>query len=605
MKNLKISHKLFILIAGLVVAFAVSMGLLIRSSVENIYTGRYAAMQTQVDIAMSVLDHFQKQEADGKMTHEAAQAQAFETISSMSYQPNGYIFGYDYSGLRVAMPGNKGVGKNFIDLKDPDGTPVIKNLIDVARAGGGISSYKWPKPGGPDDVTYLKSSYSKAFEPWQIMVGTGAYMDDLQAKVRTMVISTLAQGVGVVLLGIIAAYFLVRSITGPLSDIHRGLTAVADERTDVDIPHAELTNEIGTMAKATLALREKAKERLDMQAREVEQQRVIESERENTMRVKQMEAETQSHVVSTISAALQSLSSGDLTVRCSDLGRGYETLRDSFNDAVEGLEAAMSAVSVKGNEITASKDEIRRASSELSLRTERQAANLEEASAAIDELSVTVRHTAEGAHNAATKVSNISTEAAKSDEVVVKAIAAMSGIENSSNEISKIIGVIDEIAFQTNLLALNAGVEAARAGDSGKGFAVVAQEVRELAQRSAAAAKQIKEQISQSSGQVSEGVSLVGKAGDALRQISCQIKEANEIVSTIARSAQEQNATLGSISSSVNQLDIATQQNAAMAEETTASATILAQDTEELLHLIDKFRVSGSATSYKPARRAA
>ena len=605
MKNLRISHKLFILIAGLVLAFSVSMGLLIRSSAESIYTARYDAMRTQVDIAMSVLDHFQKQEAAGKMTHEAAQAQAFDTISNMSYQPNGYIFGYEYNGLRVAMPDNKGVGKNFIDMKDPDGTPVIKNLIDVARAGGGISSYKWPKPAGPEDVTYLKSSYSKAFEPWKIMIGTGAYMDDLQNKVSTMVINTLAQGVGVVLLGIVAAYFLVRSITGPLADIHHGLTAVADERTDIDIPHAELANEIGTMAKATLALREKVKERLELEKREVEQQRMIDSERESAMRVRQNEAETQSHVVSTISVALQTLSSGDLTVRCSNLGPTYEGLRNNFNDALQKLEEAMSTVSEKGHEITASKDEIRRASSELSMRTERQAANLEEASAAIDELSVTVRQTADGARDAATKVSNISTEAARSDDVVVKAIAAMSGIEQSSNEISKIIGVIDEIAFQTNLLALNAGVEAARAGDSGKGFAVVAQEVRELAQRSAAAAKQIKEQISQSSGQVSEGVNLVGKAGDALRQISSQIKEANEIVTAIARSAQEQNATLGSISSSVNQLDIATQQNAAMAEETTASATVLAQETEELLNLIGNFRVSGAGASHMSKRRAA
>jgi methyl-accepting chemotaxis protein len=605
MKNLRISHKLFILIAGLVLAFAVSMGLLIRSSAESIYTARYDAMRTQVDIAMSVLDHFQKLEVSGKLTHDLAQAGAFETISSMSYQPNGYIFGYDYTGLRVAMPGNKGVGKNFIDMKDPDGTPVIKNLLDVARAGGGISSYKWPKPNGPEDVTYLKSSYSKAFEPWQIMIGTGAYMDDLQDKVKAMVIATLAQGIGVVLLGLLAAYFLVRSITGPLSTIHHGLTAVADERTDVEIPHAEMSNEIGAMAKATLALREKVKERLEMERRAIEQQRVIDSERESTMRLKQTEAETQSHVVSTISVALQALSSGDLTVRCSDLGPTYEGLRNDFNDALEKLEEAMLTVSHKGHEITASKDEIRRASSELSTRTERQAANLEEASAAIEELSVTVRHAADGAREAATKVSNISTEAARSDEVVVKAIAAMSGIEQSSSEITKIIGVIDEIAFQTNLLALNAGVEAARAGDSGKGFAVVAQEVRELAQRSAAAAKQIKEQISQSSDQVSAGVNLVGKAGDALRQISSQIQEANAIVASIARSAQEQNATLGSISSSVNQLDIATQQNAAMAEETTASATVLAQETEELLNLIGNFRVGGQGAPKTARRRAA
>lgn len=189
--------------------------------------------------------------------------------------------------------------------------------------------------------------------------------------------------------------------------------------------------------------------------------------------------------------------------------------------------------------------------------------------------------------------------------VVSEAIEAMSGIEKSSAEIGKIIGVIDYIAFQTALLALNAGVEAARAGESGKGFAVVAQEVRELAQRSAAAAKEIKDQIARSSGQVDQGVRLVGEAGEALKRISDQIKAANEIVAKFAHSASEQDTTLRSISSSMNQLDAATQQNAAMAEETTASAESLASDTDELLNLIRGFRVGDSQDYSAQVRRAA
>jgi methyl-accepting chemotaxis protein len=360
------------------------------------------------------------------------------------------------------------------------------------------------------------------------------------------------------------------------------------------------------MAKATQSLQEKVRERHAMSEREAAQQLALESEREGNHRQQQQEAAVQAHVVATIGHALELIAGGDLTVRCADIGQKYAALRDNFNDALTHLEAAMAKVSAKGGDIGIAKEEIRRASNELSQRTERQAASLEETSAALDELTVAVRQTAEGAHEASKRVHSVSTEATHSDAIVTQAIEAMSGIEKSSEEISKIIGVIDEIAFQTNLLALNAGVEAARAGESGKGFAVVAPEVRELAQRSAAAAKEIKDQIARSSSQVDHGVRLVGEAGEALKRISDQIKAANEIVAKIAHSASEQDTTLRSISSSMNQLDAATQQNAAMAEETTASAETLASDTDELLGLIRGFRVGNAAApAAQYGRRAA
>lgn len=329
-----------------------------------------------------------------------------------------------------------------------------------------------------------------------------------------------------------------------------------------------------------------------MQRRQEEQQSQLDAERQTNIDMQRDEAELQARVVSTIGEALEKLAAGDLTVRCGDLGARYADLRANFNEAISHLDAAMAKVNAKSIDIGGSKEEIRKASNELSQRTERQAANLEETSAALDELTVAVRQTSDGASEAAKRVTSISSDASHSDTIVEQAIGAMSGIEQSANEISKIIGVIDDIAFQTNLLALNAGVEAARAGEAGKGFAVVAQEVRELAQKSAAAAKEIKDQIARSSSQVQNGVHLVGEAGNALKRISDQIKSASDIVSKIAHSAAEQDTTLRSISSSLNQLDAATQHNAAMAEETTASAEALAHDTEELLTLIRTFRVS-------------
>jgi methyl-accepting chemotaxis protein len=168
----------------------------------------------------------------------------------------------------------------------------------------------------------------------------------------------------------------------------------------------------------------------------------------------------------------------------------------------------------------------------------------------------------------------------------------MGGIVKSSKQIGQIIGVIDEIAFQTNLLALNAGVEAARAGDAGRGFAVVASEVRALAQRSAEAAKEIKGLISSSTTQVDLGVDLVAQTGQALQQIVAQVVEINTVMSDIAASAQEQATSLRQVDAEVNQMDQATQQNAAMAGETTAAARALVEETEDLSRLISRFQIS-------------
>ena len=592
MKNLKIAHQLFALLGVLMAAFAVATYFQIRSQAESIYDDRFDMLRTQVESGISVLNQYYQREKSGEMTHEAAQAEAFKVLSHVSFEPAGYFFGFDYNAVMRIHPNPVNVGKDMSGQVDRNGTHFSKEMVEKGIKGGGRTIYYWGKPGHSDDQLFLKGSYSAAFAPWQIVVGCGVYMDDLDAQINaTMWRALLICGL-VFVIGVGAAIYFIRGITKPLADVHAALKAVADEDLKMAIPHIEMRNEIGLMAKATQALQEKVRERHLLADRQAAQELEISNEREQNLRQQQDEAHEQARVVSIIGRALEDLAQGNLTIRCGDLGAGYAGLRNNFNEALSHLEAAMGRVNAKGNDIGLSKEEIRRASNELSQRTERQAASLEETSAALDELTVAVRQTAEGADEASKRVHAVSTEASRSDAVVAQAIEAMSGIEKSSAEIGKIIGVIDEIAFQTNLLALNAGVEAARAGESGKGFAVVAQEVRELAQRSAAAAKEIKDQIARSSGQVDQGVRLVGEAGEALKRISDQIKAANEIVSKIAHSASEQDTTLRSISSSMNQLDAATQQNAAMAEETTASAETLAADTEDLLALIRGFRVN-------------
>ena len=314
--------------------------------------------------------------------------------------------------------------------------------------------------------------------------------------------------------------------------------------------------------------------------------------------------------VAALAKELSRLAAGDLTARIeADFDSDYAQIKIDFNEAVDSLRTAMAAISVASEGMRGGSDEISKASDNLSRRTEQQAASLEETAAALDQITVTVKQGAEGAKQASSIVSSARSDAERSGEVVRNAVTAMGEIKRSSEQITQIIGVIDEIAFQTNLLALNAGVEAARAGESGRGFAVVAQEVRALAQRSAEAAKQIKSLIASSGQQVERGVDLVGDTGEALVGIVAKVAEIDTLVSAIAVSSQEQATSLSQVNVAVNQMDQVTQQNAAMVEQSTAASHSLAHEAVTLAGLIDRFEVSdsvrpGQSAPAPAARRA-
>lgn len=274
-----------------------------------------------------------------------------------------------------------------------------------------------------------------------------------------------------------------------------------------------------------------------------------------------------------------------------------ERLRTDFNDASEKLKDAMATVAENAKAISGGSNEIRMAADDLAKRTEQQAASVEETAAALEEITTTVKDSSRRAEEAGQLVGRARDHAEHSGKVVRDAIGAMDQIESSSREISNIIGVIDEIAFQTNLLALNAGVEAARAGEAGKGFAVVAQEVRELAQRSAKAAKEIKSLITASGSHVANGVALVTNAGSALREIASQVHEINVNVTAIVEAAREQSTALSEINQAINTVDQGTQKNAAMVEEQTAASHGLAREAAALFKLLDQFRFDNTKKS--------
>jgi methyl-accepting chemotaxis protein len=299
-------------------------------------------------------------------------------------------------------------------------------------------------------------------------------------------------------------------------------------------------------------------------------------------------------VVESVGAGMSALAAGNLAYRMSDgLPPEYSQLREDFNAAIAQLEGVMAQVADTAASIGGSSDELAQASDDLSRRTEQQAAGLEQTAAALDEITATVKTTADGARQASAAVTDANAEAQHSGEIVREAVQAMGKIEESSRNISQIIGVIDEIAFQTNLLALNAGVEAARAGEAGRGFAVVATEVRALAQRSAGAAKEIKTLISTSSQQVGSGVELVGQTGEALQSIVAKILEINTVIAQISASSQEQSNGLAQVNTAINEMDRVVQQNASMVEQSTAATHSLKEETKALVGLIAKFGTEG------------
>ena len=405
---------------------------------------------------------------------------------------------------------------------------------------------------------------------------------------------------GAVLLALfLASASLVRK---PLSGLTQSVDALSAGRYDQPVPGVTGGDEIGAIARALDGFRHDLADGQRRRAEQEAERAAAEIERQRHAEEAEAFAKAQAAAVATLGEGMEKLADGDLIWRMREdgfAGDARKMPRD-FNAAVESLQQTMAGILSAAQSIRTGCAEISHASDDLAQRTERQAAGLEQTAAALDQITATVKKSSEGAERARQLTESAKANAEKSGKVVTEAVQAMGGIEKSSQSITQIIGVIDEIAFQTNLLALNAGVEAARAGEAGRGFAVVAQEVRALAQRSADAAKEIKGLIRASTDEVGKGVRLVGETGETLQQIMEQVSEINALVGEIAASAKEQSVGLAEVNTAVNQMDQVTQQNAAMVEQSTAAAHALSSEAGELERLIGRFQVGAEVRDLHP-----
>ena len=552
-----------------------------------------------------------RQHMQADMMHDALRSDALSAIlasdptSGVSMEETKADLADHASSFRQALATNKGL------ITDPEVKATVTALDEpLAKY---ISSAEMIVRLGETDPASARTHLGEFKQQFSVLEGgmekagdtIEAYAKKTSDKANAFAAAGRILMFAVLALGIAFAGILVivarSTLVQPIADVTDALRRLAKGDLSVVPPHVSRSDEIGVMSRALDSFKEAMAGR-QSEAEAAVQRQQLEEERARNELIRVKAEEEQTFAVNALSRALDRLSAGDLTARLTEIfPESYRKIQDDYNQAVARLCEAMSGILVGAEDIRTAASEISAASDDLSRRTVRQASSLEEVAAALGGITRTVANSADGARSANAVVENARADAERGRDIVGRAISAMHEIEGSAQEIGKIIGVIDEIAFQTNLLALNAGVEAARAGEAGRGFAVVASEVRGLAQRSAEAAKEIKALISTSTSQVGAGVGLVSESGEALSQISGRVVEINQLVSQIVSASLEQTASLGEVNAAVGEMDHVTQQNSAMVEESTSASHGLSRQADELSRLVGRFRISAGSSGYSAA----
>jgi len=421
-----------------------------------------------------------------------------------------------------------------------------------------------------------------------------------QAATSTSIIATVI----VSLLSLLGFFLYARSFSGTIRRMTETMARLANGDLDETVQDQNRPDEIGAMARAVQVFKQSGLDKIGLEAETEAQRARAEEARNRNSEAERIRAQEMEQATTGLAEGLKHLADGNLSFQLTQpFAADFEGLRSDFNAAVVQLGDTLRSVAEASRQIDTGSREISQSAQDLSKRTEQQAASLEETAAALDQITANVTTSTQRVEEARAAAVQANQSAVQSATIVSNAVDAMGKIEQSSSQISNIIGVIDEIAFQTNLLALNAGVEAARAGEAGKGFAVVAQEVRELAQRSADAAKEIKDLIRNSTVEVEGGVKLVNETGEALKAIEAYIVTVNDHMAAITSAAREQSVGLSEVNTAVNQMDQVTQQNAAMVEESTAASASLSEEANRLGQLIGQFQLDGVASSQTAALR--
>ncbi len=621
--------KLMTLIAASVIILIIAMGVQLFETRNRLWTDRQDMLRSQVESAISILTDYQKRAESGEMTVDEAQKAAADVLRSIRYGDNEYLFINGMDGTMLMHPIKPEMqGMDQMTMEDANGKRFVAEMVNIARTqGSGMVEYVWAKPGS--DVPVPKLSAVGAFKPWQWVVGTGVYIDDLEAAFRGELMKSLGLLAGALVFLIGIAVPLARSLTKPIASITQNMKQLAEGDLETEIEGSQRHDEIGEMARAVEVFKENGQRVRQLTAAEIEAEERRRNERAQMMQElqkqfgavvdaaiagdfsKRVEAEfpdpelnalagsvndlvkTVDRGLSETGQVLAALADTDLTKRVSGSYQGaFNDLKHDANAVADKLVEIVGQIRSTSRGLKTATGEILSGANDLSERTTKQAATIEETSAAMEQLAATVMENAKRAEDASGKSHMASKTAEEGGEVMREANKAMEQITNSSAKISNIIGMIDDIAFQTNLLALNASVEAARAGEAGKGFAVVAVEVRRLAQSAAEASSEVKSLIEQSGGEVAGGTKLVASAAEKLEAMLEAVRANNELMDGIARESREQASAIKEVNIAVRQMDEMTQHNAALVEETNAAIEQTEAQASELDRIVDVFTLS-------------
>ena len=560
MKNLKVAQKIFVLSALTVLVFSLTLGWVYSRLKSNLYRDKEAMIQQVVESAWGVVDHYAQLAQQGKMPLAQAQQAAKNVLSTDRFAGNNYFWITDLTPTIIMHPIDPSLdGKNMAAAKDPTGKHLFVAMARVAKKkGAGFVRYEWPKPGFSRPVPKL--SFVKLVPQWGWVVGSGLYLNDIQAEldhVRNQLLGVLAAVLIAVLLLVL---YVARSISGPLGQTVEMIEELGRGHLSGRLA-LQRRDEIGRMARA-----------MDIFAEDLETEVV---------------------------GALQKLAAGDLTFSAAPRD-AQDLLRGSLKKLGDDLNTLLGRIQTAGEQIASGSVQVADASQSLSQGATESASSLEEITSSMTEMGSQIKQNAENAAQANTLSAQAREAADRGNRQMQQMVASMAGIKEAGQSISRIIKVIDEIAFQTNLLALNAAVEAARAGQHGKGFAVVAEEVRNLAARSAKAARETAELIEGSVQKTDNGAAIADQTAAALEEIVTGVTKAGDLVAEIAAASNEQAQGIAQVNQGLGQIDQVTQQNTANAEQSAAAAEELSSQAEQLRRMLGHFHLRNQRQTALP-----